>query len=231
MQDSLENSTIHIINKTQSKGTVNNELGEFTLLVQKGDTLLFSSVQYELLQVVITTKIMESKLLKVNLREIVNELEEVKISNITLSGNMAQDINGMKVYAASKFGIPIPYKEGPTSLEREINQDVARFGITNMSVSLEPLINRLSGRHKKLKQRQALVTNKGQVKTAINLFPEKTFINDLGIASNLIEGYVYYCAKDAGFNDLLEEDKVLKLYEFFKRMAEEYQSFQRMSTP
>ncbi|UJH91093.1 hypothetical protein LZ575_20970 [Antarcticibacterium sp. 1MA-6-2] len=45
--DSLEESTLHIINISRGTGTLNTATGSFLIEVQENDTLWFSSVQYE----------------------------------------------------------------------------------------------------------------------------------------------------------------------------------------
>lgn len=58
--DALEETTIHIINITKKTGTVNAASGDFQISVQENDTLLFSSIQYENLEVLISRDILQN---------------------------------------------------------------------------------------------------------------------------------------------------------------------------
>lgn len=93
----LEESTVHVINKTQGTGTLNTSSGNFKIQVRENDTLLFSSVQYHILEIPVTAEILTRELLIVNLTEVVNELPEMNISNLSLTGRLDTDLANMKV--------------------------------------------------------------------------------------------------------------------------------------
>ena len=58
---------IHILNKTSRYNTVTNEFGEFVIIVQLLDTIIFSSVQYEIKELIITDGIYNKKKININL--------------------------------------------------------------------------------------------------------------------------------------------------------------------
>jgi hypothetical protein len=66
---------IHILNKTSKYNTVTNEFGEFAIRVQLLDTIVFSSVKYEIKELLITDKIYNEKSINIKLNELVNELD------------------------------------------------------------------------------------------------------------------------------------------------------------
>ena len=93
----LESASVHVINTTQRTGTVNSASGNFQLLVKTGDTLLFSSIQYQKLEVIISAEIILKNNLTIELKEDINQLAEVNISNIQLTGNINTDLNNIEV--------------------------------------------------------------------------------------------------------------------------------------
>lgn len=95
--ENLEVSTVHIINKTQKTGTINTSSGNFSIQVRENDTLLFSSIQYNNLEILITAEVLKKELLSVILTEDVNELSEVNLSNHNLTGNLNTDLANIKV--------------------------------------------------------------------------------------------------------------------------------------
>jgi hypothetical protein len=54
--DSLSQENIHIVNKNAKKGTVTNIHGEFQIPVKVSDTLLFSAIQFEYKELIISVK-------------------------------------------------------------------------------------------------------------------------------------------------------------------------------
>lgn len=73
----LEN--INIINKTQKTGSVSNSKGQFTVFAIKGDSIEFSSLEYQNRIVEITENHIANKFIAVYLEPGFNELDEVAI--------------------------------------------------------------------------------------------------------------------------------------------------------
>ncbi|AMC09864.1 hypothetical protein Lupro_00670 [Lutibacter profundi] len=86
-------SNINILNLNTKLGSVSNNFGEFELKVAVNDTILFSSIQYQTLKILITKNIIETKKLKVHLTPLVNILNEVFLES--LSGNLDIDIKSV----------------------------------------------------------------------------------------------------------------------------------------
>ena len=63
--DDVEN--IHVINKTANKFATTNSSGQFYIQARVLDTIVFSSIQYKLKALVVTSEIIEQKSLIVEL--------------------------------------------------------------------------------------------------------------------------------------------------------------------
>ena len=95
VSDSLmDKSGVHVINMTAEKGTVTNENGEFGMMLKLGDSIYFSSVQFENEFKVIGEQQLKNGWTKL-LYPKMNELAEVQLDNIKLSGVLDQDITRM----------------------------------------------------------------------------------------------------------------------------------------
>jgi hypothetical protein len=81
---------VHIVNLNTKLGTVSNDGGEFEMLVSLNDVLLFSSIEYERKEIIITDNFIKYKKLVVELIPSVNELNEVFIEGLT--GNLNYDL-------------------------------------------------------------------------------------------------------------------------------------------
>lgn len=102
---------IHIFNKSNNHGSVATSGGRFEILVKSGDTLHFSGIQFEALEVIITDGMVASGLLRVEIREGLNQLPEVVIKEHDLSGSLATDSQNIEI---EEFEIPmVPPPVGP----------------------------------------------------------------------------------------------------------------------
>src|SRR5690606_4210166 len=69
---------IHVINITQKTGTTSGTTGNFEIRVNANDTLLFSAVQYERQEIIISEEIYRDKFMAVVMKEAVNQMDEMK---------------------------------------------------------------------------------------------------------------------------------------------------------
>ncbi len=223
-----ENTTsINIINLTSQKGTTNTADGDFQLMVKNSDTLLFSSVQYDLREVIITEELLQKAFLTVLLVEKIDELEEVNISDISLSGNLATDLTNIPTLTQADLGFPMSDKPRLTSIERKLKtaSNVSTTSKVNppgmFNVSLDGILNRINGKTEMLIKAAAFEDLSQAVDAGVAAFPV-SFFTELTIPENRIRDFVYYCAEDSGFRSLLAEAKRLELVEFYLLKAPEF---------
>uniref|UniRef100_UPI0030DD3498 carboxypeptidase-like regulatory domain-containing protein n=1 Tax=uncultured Salegentibacter sp. TaxID=259320 RepID=UPI0030DD3498 len=79
-------SPVHIINITRQKGGVSELPGHFSVAVNIGDSLVFSSVQYKKKTIVIDREKLQQNNFTIKLEEDLTELDEVKLHK--LSGSL-----------------------------------------------------------------------------------------------------------------------------------------------
>ncbi|MDT0675759.1 hypothetical protein [Autumnicola musiva] len=227
--DSLEGSFINIINKTLNTGTINSSSGEFEISVRQNDTLVFSSIQYEKQEIPITSLIYEAGFLRVKLVPGINQLEEVRINNISLTGDLNRDTGNMDNYSMSGFGIPNLNREPISAAERRLSTasswNPSTMGGGGGAVGLDPLLNALSGRTKKLKKIVANEKLQSMMQQGVDAFPVSFYVEELKIPEEEITNFVYYCAENHQLKYLLEDEKRLDLLEFYKKYAVEFLEF------
>lgn len=201
--DSLDGSSIHILNLTRQTGTTNSVSGEFEIQVAANDILKFSSVQYDIVEVKISEEIFDRKFLQVELLVDLNELGEVLISNINLTGNLGQDLQKMEVFSQADVGFPFSHKPAQTLIGRKFNS------ATNSPLAL--LINTLSGRIKMLKKAREYMKFDANVDKGIEIVSTEFFVEELGIPEEEILNFVYFCAENPGFSEIIIAGKHLDL--------------------
>lgn len=82
-------SDIHVINLNNYLGTISNEIGKFKILAKLNDTLLFSSIEYEVKKIRVYKNMIESRNFSVILVPAIHQLSEVFVG---LTGNLAFDL-------------------------------------------------------------------------------------------------------------------------------------------
>lgn len=89
-----ENVTIY--NTTTSKGSISNIEGEFNIYAKAKDTLVFSSIALQTKKIIIKDSDLDLVIFNIKLEEKLNELEEVVVSNNSLTGVLKVDADNIK---------------------------------------------------------------------------------------------------------------------------------------
>ncbi|MCK8523943.1 carboxypeptidase-like regulatory domain-containing protein [Aquimarina sp. D1M17] len=219
---SIEGFAINIVNYSNNRGTTNDERGYFEIPAKVGDTVVFSSVQYQKVSYVVAKDDLE-KTVRITLNDKTLLLDQVQISNIELSGNLDNDVGKveLKPFVDNRtLGLPFSDRPQPTLIERRIY--TARSGILDLP------INYLNGKLKKLKRIKALKDLDRLIEKGETTFNTTFFTNSLGIPEDFITDFMYYCAEDDYFKDLLENSKRLSLVEFFAQKAISYRAYKEI---
>ncbi|PKD18220.1 hypothetical protein APR41_03460 [Salegentibacter salinarum] len=216
LADSIE-APIHIINITAEKGTVTEASGEFSVEVKQNDLLLFSSVQFQKKEILITAEILSSEVLKVELQKDLTELDEVRLHQ--LSGNLANDINDIKTFDPGIIGYALSDKEPLSVEERKL------FAITRPDDPVGTLYGIISGQKKMYEK--AIKNNRlsALVYKAREFIPDEYFTETLLLPQHKIMDFLYYCSLKPDFKELVNKNDPLVLIEYLKGMIIEYNEF------
>jgi len=220
--DSIAFTQVNIVNLTQKIGTVNNVNGEFEIKAEVGDEVIFSSVQYEPYQITITAELLQQKSTSIYLFNAINELEEVNISNLDLTGDLNKDADNIETQAyfnPAEYGLPVNTKPKATTAQRRIYTASTGGGI----VPLDPIINMISGRMAMVhRQRKYEMESKLMVK-AYNSRPLEYFTKDLAVPEEYVEDFLYYCTEFKPFRALVvQKENTFELSAFFEEKAKLY---------
>ncbi|MCL6218443.1 carboxypeptidase-like regulatory domain-containing protein [Zunongwangia pacifica] len=220
--DSLDGSLINIVNISSGRGTTSDKFGEFTIAASINDTILFSSIQYKKKEVIINPSVYKNAFLVVNLEEGINELDEVKLPN--LSGNLAADIKSMPINDKYALNAPMSLKMPLRQEEKLLYTATTGPGGTRLkwysalfgSVPLDPIINGLSGRTKMLKHLNERVLDQNILETELDL--RKSFLLErCHLTEEQLYLFINYCFAQSEFKELRDDPDKLQLLEFYKR--------------
>ncbi len=232
--DSLQGSSVHIINLTQKTGTVNSASGNFEISVRENDLLLFSSIEFEKKEIIVTQQILNKAFLLVELVAAVNELEDVNLSNITLTGNINTDLENIEIVKGlplvsaanfmdarfkSDFTDPLRDPENLAFHQNNILQE------TQMDIiGIIGLISNLLGIKKAGKTTLPPGYNAPLSSQIRGLFSDDFFITSLNLKKEKIQDFLFYLDDQDINRQLLLKENRMALIELLIVHGENYRS-------
>jgi len=183
---------IYVINTATEKAAVTEENGYFSIPVTAGDTLMFSSIYFKGIQLGITEKDIEQDFFQVQLKPLMQQLDEVQVFQY-------KNIN------AVALGIIPKGQKSYTPAERKLKAATgydARIGL-NTSMSIDPLLNMFSGRSAMLRKEVEVERKEFMMDKIDNFFEKDYFIQKLKIPEDYIRGFYFYIVENKRFTDAM----------------------------
>lgn len=219
-----ELESIHIFNSSTSKGTLTNSYGEFKIVVSIGDTLFISALQFKQEIIPVTFTHFVSKKMRIELHYATTELDEIFLKNHNLSGYLKRDVDSIKtkpVVSAVSLGIMDREIRVLTQSERQLK--TATYGAGPMS--LDGIINAISGRTKMLKNRVKVDKHNERLENLLEKFPSYYLSEELKIEEDVVYDFLYFCEADPNFLETIKKDRITILH-FLKQKADAYLKLQ-----
>lgn len=202
--DSLTLENVHIINKTNLKGTITNNNGKFMLPVKVGDTLHISHINFEVKQLIISISDKIIKKTSVNLYSKTHTLNEVTIKKRKSIFYVDPQIMPHSMVNATT--LKLPYANVKAKPE---NKDVLRPE-SGLAVNLVSVINTFNGKRKKAKELKNAKIRDQKFDKLRNQFQDSFFYVDLKIREGFINQFLEYCIKE-GIYSYKEKNNIIKL--------------------
>jgi len=209
---------IHILNTTSRFNTVTNENGNFSIQVNRQDTLVFSSVTYVPEKLIISDEIYDRGVITISLSKLINELDEVVLGP-NLSGNITTDVQNIKTNKKLNFDdVGIPGFEGEGE-EKIVPIAMALFP-TN--VSLEAVYKYASGYYRKLKLKRKWETQNTIVASIINQYSLHFFNEAFQIPENRVYDFILFCVETTTLQDDFIKERYSSILKIFQAKGEEF---------
>ena len=194
-----------------------------------GDTLQFSSIQHKPHEIFVNDLIISTKSVSVQLEELVNELDEVIVGKV-LTGNLNLDIGNIEGNPPINFmdlGIPGYAGKIATQSERRLSEagefkPAMLMGLLGGGVPLNPIINGITGRTKKLKKRVE-VERKEALLQSIKARLGKDFFASHPLEEDLHMDFFYFCSDDENFISRCKNQTDFNILIFLRKKYLEYQ--------
>lgn len=219
--DSSSVEKLNIVNLNAETGTISDQNGYYEIGVRANDSILFSSVQFENRTLVISEDmISEGKLPEMILSDAINELAEVQISNIKLSGYLGNDINRISVVDVEKKNKLQMNLDKVIEIDRKLNppQNANPQGGINVMKVAGMIADKLS----KDKEKPVHFTPEDFVKKSLSMIGADYFRETLELNENEITNFILYCSEELRFKILFRKEDALGLIEYFNTRIDDF---------
>lgn len=221
---------INVMNVTSKVNTITDVKGRFRITAKLHDTIIFSSLIYKPMKILIDEQTLGNKSLVVHLINAVNELDEIVLGKI-LSGELGDDIENVEGKAPVNFfnlGIPGYTGKLATQSERRLSEassfkpsgGSSGFGL-GAAMQFTPIINAISGRTKMLKAR-VLHESKDDLLHRIKTTVAKEFFKFYTLDEARHIEFLYFCESDPTFMQRCNQKSDLEIFVYLKEKLEQY---------
>lgn len=206
---------VNIVNNTTSKGTTTNQKGEFEILVKADDILVFSSVQYTIREIVITDKIISNNRLVVEVKEKIEELDEVVISPENRDKFLDFQEEQIAKYKDYQFA-PDQYSTIKNEALGQTNfQGANVLGLVGM------LLNSIIGKGKK-KDKEKAIYERTSFNEIRDRYKDDFFTDNLKIPKEQISAFLYYCDDQMPSEDIFTKKNEFLMIDFMVKQSNDF---------
>lgn len=205
---------VHIINLTHIAAAVSDKEGYFSIKAKESDTLLFSAIFLEKKKHVLTKDEIKQKLVLIPITPSIESLKEVVMTEYP------------NINAVSLGIIPKEIKTYTKAERRLITAGVFKWYspllIPLGGMSVDGLINAISGRKKMLEKELIIERKEILQKSTLEYFDDEYIVKTLHIPEEYVEGFVYYVVEDTGFTSAMKAKNKTQATFLIHQLAVEY---------
>ena len=200
----------NVINNTSQIATTTNNEGEFEIEVKLNDKILFSSVQYQIREIIITKEILQRNRIVIDVNEKVTALDEVVITP-----ENREKFLDLKEEEFKRFDYT---SDKSTRVVNVINeQGKLRDGLNfiNLYKLIANTINKKSNE-------ESSTFNYNPSDLIREVYDDVFFIKSLGIRKDKINEFLIYCDDNFPSKILLKKDKEFELIDFLVKQSKKF---------
>lgn len=221
--DSLLVENITVKNISSNKIAVTDNDGKFAIMARPGDNLLFSGVTFNSAKIVLRPEDFSKQELVIKLDIKVTVLDEVVITPVILTGELAIDAKNLKTLEINNALKPATESFNEFEAERDINIAMPAVGRDMKGIDVAQVYKRYI--KKKKKNEASLKTASGQetfASAARQRYSYHFYTEALKIPRKEIDDFLQYSDNGPQANSLLAPDKELELTEYLVNKSYAY---------
>lgn len=216
--DSASVEGVHVMNLVSEKAVVSDANGGFTITVQEDDLLVFSAVHLEYARKSIGAEELQKKEVVVRMYPKTIALEGVTLTEFPNINAQALGIIDYK---------PKSYTPAERRLRTATGWDAqASMGtMAGMSLSLDPILNWISGRTTMLKKELEVERRERYQVRLDSYFRDDFYTRDLQIPEGFVKGFKYYVVEDETLQKALDAKNRERTRFELGRLAQDFLSY------
>lgn len=213
--DSKSVNGINILNLTSGKTSLTNNDGTFSVLAKANHILVFKEVNFKTYEKKISSNDIIRDRLVVYMQAKTNELKEVIVKNKQIS------VFSLGIVAKE----PVKYSPAERHLKTAGDfKPIMLLGILGGGMPLDPLINKINGRMKRLEKLVVVEKKEMNIQLISELYQQEYFTLELKIAAKYVNGFKYFVVENENFVKVLHFKNEQKTSFFLIALAEEYKT-------
>lgn len=209
--------SVYITNSRTDKTVITNTDGISSLEVKSGDEILFESNFYESRRLFITETLFNKEIVTVHLNTKAILLDEAKISDFRLTGNLGADAkNAGFVDSAALVYANLGIKEKDVPKPNPAGRRVGKFKIIDVAtLNITKIIGELNGFNDRQRKTHAYEDRLKILNKIKGIWQEDFYVNDLKIPKEKIDEFVFFAYESTDIytkikqNDLLTAEKLM----------------------
>ncbi len=219
-------------NISSQRAVITDVDGNFSILIRQNDTLVFSAVQFKRKVIYVNDELFNTSFITVPLEEFVNQLKEVVVRPYDLSGDLNQDLDDLQLekdVSAEALGLPNAHAKIITQSERKLQEASGMsikggggIGGAGGALTLNPIINAITGRTKMLKNRVKVDKTYARTQRVQGFYVDSLFVMTLKIPAEKVDDFMYFCEVDPTFQDMVDSKDKLKIWDFMVSKSRAY---------
>jgi len=209
-----ELGSVNIVNLRSESDTATDYNGNFSMFVIQGDTLKVSGVQIVSKKVVVSEKDLLKQLYVINVESNMIPLDEVEIKNYP-------NINAVSLGILQKPAKVYTPAERKLRTAEELHW-YSPLLIPVGGMSVDGMINAISGRTAMLKKELQIERKELLLKKIENTYEEKYFLEKLKIPKEYLKGFWYYAVEDEKLVQAIKAKNKIETEFIFSDLAVKY---------
>lgn len=210
--DEADVNGVFIINKSIGEETKSSTKGDFSIYAGVGDVLVMYRPGISTKEYKINSKDLTVMPLIISVTAQARELNEVVVE---------------KQIDAVSLGIVPAGQKRYTHAERKLYtagdfKPIHLLGILGGSLPIDPIINAITGKTKRLKKEVALERKGFLIEKVYGIYTEQEITEEFKIPEDYVKGFIYYLAEDAEFTNAVNADEMERAKFRMAALAEKY---------
>ena len=191
----------HVLNTTTKRATITDINGFFSIPAGVGDTLVFSAVQFKRKELIVSSAMLDSKLISVPLEDVLTQLDEVVVTPEQQERFLQVKNEEFKEFV---------YEADRSTEVDNIAMPKSSRGMID-GINFVNIFKALANSNKTAEEKRPPLKLSAVMR---QVYDDVFFVNDLKLPQDKIDAFLIYCDNKMPANTLLKKENEFQLIDF-----------------